>query len=432
MSSPLTTIRKRYEHELYEVITPFWEKYGVNHQTGGFYNCLDRDGSVYDTSGQMWMQWRMVYMFAALYNGGTHEPRWLEIAERGFDFLYRHGRKDTGGYVYRLDGAGRVAALAGDNGAEIFTDSFAALAGAELYRATGNQLYRNAADRCRRVYQTAVARRLQSDPKCPGAVPRRALAYPMIQLNMLNVMEKSGLAEAPEIVETVTEIMRFRHPESGVLCENILPKGDFDFTTPAGRLVNPGHALEGLWFIMAHEAVHPNRVFRKFGLQSIALMLDYGWDRESGGIRYFQDIRNLPPRAKEYMLKAWWPQCEAATAALFAYCQSGRSEFWDWFCRIDEFAWRELRDPEYPEWFAYARIEGKIVHRYKGSDWKAFFHLPRYLLNCIELLKTLENTPRCRSAEAVSSGAHTIMDAEDLKQHNMEFIRAKPSREPKK
>ena len=59
-------IKKRYENELYECVIPFWEKHCPDRQFGGYFTSLDRDGSVYDTEKYMWMQWRIVYMFAKL------------------------------------------------------------------------------------------------------------------------------------------------------------------------------------------------------------------------------------------------------------------------------------------------------------------------------------------------------------------------------
>ena len=58
---------ERYENELFNNVIPFWEKNCVDEKNGGYFTCLDRDGSVYDTEKYMWMQWRIVYMFATFY-----------------------------------------------------------------------------------------------------------------------------------------------------------------------------------------------------------------------------------------------------------------------------------------------------------------------------------------------------------------------------
>lgn len=39
---------------------------------------------------------------------------------------------------------------------------------------------------------------------------------------------------------------------------------------------------------------------------------------------------------------------------------------------------------------ADAASAARQFHSYKGSKWKTFFHLPRYLFNCIEVIKRLE------------------------------------------
>ena len=58
------------ERELVGEIAPFWLKHSVDARDGGFITCLDRNGEPYDTFKHLWMQWREVYMFAALWNAG--------------------------------------------------------------------------------------------------------------------------------------------------------------------------------------------------------------------------------------------------------------------------------------------------------------------------------------------------------------------------
>ena len=93
-------IRERYEKELLENVVAFWEKHSIDREYGGFITCLERDGRPYDTFKQMWMQWRAVWMFAALHNSPYRREPWLKIAEDGFDFLYAHGRQPDGSYAY--------------------------------------------------------------------------------------------------------------------------------------------------------------------------------------------------------------------------------------------------------------------------------------------------------------------------------------------
>ena len=55
---------ERYEKTLTADVIPFWQKNCPDREFGGYFTSLDRDGSVYDSTKYMWMQWRIVYMFA--------------------------------------------------------------------------------------------------------------------------------------------------------------------------------------------------------------------------------------------------------------------------------------------------------------------------------------------------------------------------------
>ncbi len=385
-----TRVRQRYEMELCERIIPFWEKYSIDHEYGGFFSCLERDGTVYDTLKQMWMQWREVYMFAALYNSTFCQERYLEYARNGFGFLYRHGRKKDGSYHYLLNRAGDAVADS-EGGAEIFTESFAAIACAELYRATKEEKYHEEALSCWKVFRENVEAAESTVAEYPGRVVRKQLAFPMIALNVLLVMRRAFGVEIPDsmIQATIASIQSFSHPDSGIIFERILPDGSFDLNSQDGRFINPGHALEGLSFIMDYDDIHYGKNNREWVLQRTKDMIEYGWDHEYGGVFYFRDILDKPLVKNECMLKAWWPQNEAATAMLQAFAISKDRFFWNYFKKIDAFAWANLRDPEYPEWFAYAAVEGRQVHSYKGSRWKTFFHLPRHLLKSVEILYSI-------------------------------------------
>lgn len=374
------------ERELTENIIPFWVRYSIDREYGGYLTCLERDGQVYDGMKQMWMQWREVYMFAALCNSRFRKEEYLALADQGFEFLRRHGVRADGSYAYMLDRKGNVLADKAD-GAEVFTGSFAAVAAAELYRATGEKKYADEAFAALDAYRRAVA-----SAEHGSAMLR--LAHPMIKLNVLSVMRRAFGETIPgrEIDACVEAIFRFLHPEMGIFFENAPASGGFDLDSQEGRFTNPGHGLEGLSFILEEL-----RIRREAGDDSLAKYLPialsavksafrYGWDEELGGIWYFRDALGKPMAKHEFMLKAWWPQNEAATAALRAYEASGDGEFSEMFDRIENFAWQHLRDPEYPEWFAYAAVDGRQVHSYKGSRFKGFFHIPRHLLDCIGIL----------------------------------------------
>ena len=51
-----------YREELYGSVLPFWLNNSQDKEYGGYFTCLDRDGSVFDTDKFVWLQGREVWM----------------------------------------------------------------------------------------------------------------------------------------------------------------------------------------------------------------------------------------------------------------------------------------------------------------------------------------------------------------------------------
>ena len=106
----MKTILSRYERELTQSVIPFWEKHCIDREKGGYFNMIDRDGSIFDTDKYAWMQWRIVYMFATLAGtrfAGDSRNRWIDIAKHGFDFMWKNGRDESDSYYFALNRQGR-------------------------------------------------------------------------------------------------------------------------------------------------------------------------------------------------------------------------------------------------------------------------------------------------------------------------------------
>ena len=58
---------EKYKNDLLTDILPFWLKYGIDHENGGYFTCLDRDGSLLDTNKSVWFQGRFAFILAYAY-----------------------------------------------------------------------------------------------------------------------------------------------------------------------------------------------------------------------------------------------------------------------------------------------------------------------------------------------------------------------------
>ena len=80
-----------YKSELLDSVLPFWLEHSQDKQYGGYFTCLERDGSVYDTDKFIWLQGREVWLFSMLYNKVEKRTEWLECAMQGAEFLKKFG-----------------------------------------------------------------------------------------------------------------------------------------------------------------------------------------------------------------------------------------------------------------------------------------------------------------------------------------------------
>ena len=159
----------------------------------------------------------------------------------------------------------------------------------------------------------------------------------------------------------------------------------------SGRQMNPGHVLEAMWFLLNHLENVPGSEDKISAIcQIIRNTLEFGWDKEFGGIYYFMDALGKPHLELQHNMKLWWVHNEALLACLYAYSCSGDESFRKWFEKLDDWTWARYPDPEYGEWFAYLDRQGNRTHTLKGGKWKTFFHVPRCLLFAAERMKKIE------------------------------------------
>jgi len=381
MKQTFTELAKTYQDTLLNNVIPFWEAHSVDWEQGGYFSCLDREGKVYDTDKFIWLQNRQVWTFSWLYNHLEAKPQWLEIAKNGADFLAKFGRDSTGDWYFALNRQGEPLVQPYN----IFSDCFAAIAFSQYAKASQDE---SAKEIALQAYNNVLRR--QDNPKgqyskaYPGTRNLKSFAIPMTLANISLEMDwllQSDRLEA--ILEpTITEIMQdFLLSSQGLLLENVALDGSM-VDCFEGRLVNPGHSTEAMWFVMdvAQRLEKPELLEQAIAI--VLQTLDFGWDQEYGGIYYFLDIQGHPPQQLEWDRKLWWVHLETLVALSKGYALTGNQQCWEWYQKVHDYAWSKFSDPTFGEWFGYLNRQGETFLDLKGGKWKGCFHVPRALYLC--------------------------------------------------
>lgn len=387
----LVRCRDRYLDEFVNNVMPFWMKNGLDRVNGGIYTCLDRDGSLMDTTKSVWFQGRFGFIASYAYNNIKKETAWLEASKSCIDFIENHCFDTDGHMFFTVTEDGRQV----QKRRYVFSECFAIMAMAEYSVATGDRDYaRKALDLFNRTREM-LSRPGFLAPKTTRTGYSHSIT--MMFLNVVAVLKK--VIDAPELDE---QIERSLHIIENYLLstkyKTVLESVDLEgrmIDTNDGRVINPGHCIETAWFLMdaADLTRNPSKV-RELALKILDWDFEWGWDKEYGGIINFRDCRNLPPQDYSQDMKFWWPQCETIIASLYAYKLTGDDKYLDMHKAADEWAFAHFPDKEYGEWYGYLHRDGSVAQPAKGNIFKGPFHVPRMLIKsyllCSEILATLE------------------------------------------
>ena len=370
------------------VCADFWLRNGMDKEHGGVYTCLDRYGRIYSTDKSVWMQGRCGWIFAFLCSRYGVKPEWLAASKSCLDFMEK--------YCINPEADGRMYFTVTADGKPLrqrryyYSEAFYAIANAEYYGVTGEKECLERAKKAYNIYWDLWHGAKDPTGLGPKTIPEtrsgRAFGLPMIYLNVTSVMlrvdpENKALYEE-RAQGCVDDIFKYHvHPELHCVLENVGPNGEANLDYTDGRIVNPGHDIEGVWFLLEHAKRTGNKELVGKAEEIFNWAIKAGWDEEYEGLLYFVDCLGNPPEAYEHDMKLWWPHDEILISSLMLYRDTGKEEYLDWYFRTMDYCKKHFSDSEGGEWYGYLRRDGKPTEpSTKGSTFKGPFHLPRMLI----------------------------------------------------
>lgn len=382
-----------YKKDLTENIMPFWMKYGLDRENGGVYTCVDRDGSLMDTTKSVWFQGRFAFICSFAYNNVEKNQEWLDAAKSTLEFIEKHCFDEQGHMYFSVTAEGKPLRKR----RYVFSETFAAIAMSEYALATGDQHWAKRAIQVFEDTQRFLATPGFLPAKFEADVKLQGHSIVMILINVGSCIRK--VVDDPKLTQQIDESIEklkkyFIHPEFKCLLETVGENGEF-IDTNMTRTINPGHCIETSWFIMEEAKLRGwDKPMLDMALQVFDWSWDWGWDKQYGGIINFRDCKNLPSQDYSQDMKFWWPQCETIIASLYAYLGTGDEKYLYRHERISEWTYAHFPDAEYGEWYGYLHRDGTVAQPAKGNLYKGPFHVPRMMIKgymlCQEILKKLE------------------------------------------
>jgi len=169
------------------------------------------------------------------------------------DFLLKHCFDTDGRMFFHVTREGKPVRKR----RYVFSESFAAIAFAALHKATGEEKYANLASSCFDIYTRYTNTPGLITPKFTSERKMKSIGGPMIGIATAQEMRKNlGDESYTQIIDKwINEIRKdFVKHDQRMVMETVGPNGEF-IDHFDGRTLNPGHAMEGAWFIMEEARV---------------------------------------------------------------------------------------------------------------------------------------------------------------------------------
>jgi N-acylglucosamine 2-epimerase len=283
----LTDWRNRYRAELFDSYLPFWDRFGIDHEQGGFMCSLDYDGARANADKLLWFQGRGIWIYSFLYNHFGKDARYLDIARKTRDFVLRHAPQPDGWWAEEFTRNGRVK--------KPFTGDIYGM----YFVAEGLQEYAWAAqDDSAREMAFALVKKLYRYMDRPdfrfmgnGEPGVRAQGLWMVNLHIATqILRRWKDPEIAAIADRAVNVVINRHynPDIGLNNEML----NFDFSRPRGEENKCllGHSIETLWMIQDEADRRGDRKLWDTCAGRIHRHLEVGWDHVFGGLSQWINV----------------------------------------------------------------------------------------------------------------------------------------------
>ncbi|MDQ0338573.1 N-acylglucosamine 2-epimerase [Caldalkalibacillus uzonensis] len=334
----------------------------------------------------------------------------LDQAYQTVRFLQHNAFLENGNCAFLLSEEGEKKESIPGKGMDIsiYADCFVILGFTEYAGVSRDE---QVLDEALRLYDHLSERLRRGDYRTePYPIPEGYKAHAVAMI-MLNVTQELGRVlktfrheRREELLEAsgryMCIVMEEFYRADGSIAEIIAQDPEKNEDELLTRHMNPGHAIESMWFVMTTaEELEREDYIHKVCI-AIKKAFELGWDELHGGLLRFVDKEGGPPKGvtngnpfetlilDTWDTKLWWPHSEALYATLLAYAYTRDNEFLRLYKQTKRYVFDTFPNENQPggEWIQIRNRKGHPVEKVVALPVKDPYHIIRNFLLIIELL----------------------------------------------
>jgi mannobiose 2-epimerase len=407
-------LRQRVENELLSNILPFWLKYAIDDQYGGFRGQIANDLRIDPLANKgLILNARILWTFSKAFTVYGDEI-YGDTARRAYEYISRYFLDaQYGGVYWMLDYQGHPV----ETKKRIYGQAFTVYSLAEYYLATREV---EALATARDIYESIE--RASQDPKHGGYFETYDRDWTLAgeqRLSAVDMDEKKSMNTHLHVLEAYATLLKAWDNEQlrgrlreliRIFLDHIIDRKSHHFImffdedwTPKSDHISYGHDIEGSWLLCEAAEILGDAPLQREVQDEAVKMAQAVYDEAidaDGGVLYEANRTGMIDTDKH-----WWPQAEAVVGFLNAHELSSKEHFQIAAERTWEFIDRYIVDHKHGEWFwKVSRERVPSNDQYKVDPWKCPYHNSRM---CFEVMARLDNVN--------SGGQHKVKEAGSTK-----------------
>jgi len=384
----LAQLRDQYRRDLFDDFLPFMDKFVIDHELGGFFDKVDRDGAILSMEKSAGYLGLGLWVYSCLYNELSHQDEHLIVARQAADFLFKNQPDQDSVWpaAFTRQGQPLTSPPTPPHRIRIFADLIIANGFAEYSRAVGQEKYwqlaRQTMFKCKKMYdqpdyapQSVAVYYQPGLPELPGA---RRLGLWMLFLQLGNqLLNQQADSEIDSLTRYCVEMVLNHHYIADYdLINEVLNHDLSRAEKPFDDLVYLGHALEIQWMIMQFAFRRGDQTLFEKSAQLLRRHLEVAWDDVYGGC--FRCLKSVAENT--WLLdKASWVQEESLIGLMTVLEHTAAPWAGQWFSKIYTYVREKFPLQQYGYSLWNFSADRKVTFT-PHAGFVDNFHHPRHLL----------------------------------------------------
>ena len=381
-------LRRHYHSYLFDDFIPYFDRYVIDHEYGGFMYNTDRDGTHITTNKGAWYEGRGIWVYSYIYNELAREQKYLDVAGKSVEFILKNLPEGDTLFAASFSRDGTPIS---EPAKTLYGDLYIAAGLAEYASASGDRTYWNIAKdillKCLRIYDCPDYDSIVSGDD-PVQGPRRQNVSMLILPATTSLLKFKDDTDIETVAQEHVDAVISRFYNSDYRLNNTILNHDYSRTdNNHAQNVSFGVSIQTLWMVLYESVRLEDKTLFDTTTERIRRHITVAWDDVYGGI--FSGLTHVDKNTGN-LSKPLYNQAESLIGLLTVIEHTGDRWAQELFSKIYAFTIQKYVQKEQGYLLWQDSGDRKVTLREHATRAENFHHPRHLVLNLHTLNRMIE------------------------------------------